>query len=93
MVEDGTDSLLSRVDLGPALAAALAQLDEPFRSAVILVDVEDQSYEAAAEVLGVPIGTVRSRLFRGRRHLQEKLAAYARDAGFSGFRPPAPSVP
>ena len=48
-----------------------------------LVDVEDQSYEAASEILGVPIGTVRSRLFRGRRQLQEKLRDYARDAGFA----------
>jgi RNA polymerase sigma-70 factor (ECF subfamily) len=47
------------------------------------VDVEDQSYEAASEILGVPIGTVRSRLFRGRRILQEMLVAYAADAGFT----------
>ena len=91
MREDGTEQLLSRVDLGPALATALAELEEPFRSAVTLVDVEDQSYEAAAEVLGVPIGTVRSRLFRGRRQLQEKLVAYARDAGFMTAPPAAPS--
>jgi RNA polymerase sigma-70 factor (ECF subfamily) len=47
------------------------------------VDLEDQSYEAASEILGVPIGTVRSRLFRGRRILQDKLITYAHDAGFS----------
>ena len=85
MITDGTDNLLARIDLAPALTNALASLDEPFRSAVLLVDVEDQSYEAASEVLGVPIGTVRSRLFRGRRYLQEKLKVYAADAGF----PPA----
>jgi RNA polymerase sigma-70 factor (ECF subfamily) len=61
-------------------------LDEPFKSTVLLVDLEDQSYEAAAEILGVPIGTVRSRLFRGRRILQEKLVTYARDAGFDTVR-------
>ncbi|MEW5918587.1 MAG: sigma-70 family RNA polymerase sigma factor, partial [Gemmatimonadota bacterium] len=82
LVTDGTDRILARIDLRPALAAALDQLQEPFRSAVILVDVEDNSYDAAAEILGVPIGTVRSRLFRGRRQLQERLAAYAKDAGF-----------
>ena len=82
MIEDGTDRLLASVDLRPALDSALANLEEPFRSAVQLVDVEDQSYESAAEVLGVPIGTVRSRLFRGRRQLQQSLAAHARDAGF-----------
>jgi RNA polymerase sigma-70 factor, ECF subfamily len=82
MIEDGTDRLLASVDLRPALDNALAKLEEPFRSAVQLVDVEDQSYESAAEILGVPIGTVRSRLFRARRQLQQTLAAYARDAGF-----------
>jgi RNA polymerase sigma-70 factor (ECF subfamily) len=83
MQSDGTDEALARVDLAPALTAAIARLHEPFRSAVVLVDVEGQSYEEASEILGVPIGTVRSRLFRGRRHLQEMLAEYARDAGFA----------
>lgn len=82
MMQDGTDRILTRLDLGPALARALDELEEPFRSAVVLVDLEDQSYETAAQVLGVPIGTVRSRLFRGRRQLQERLMTYARDAGF-----------
>lgn len=82
-VRDGTDRLLSRIDLGPALRRALAELDEPFKSAVVIVDLEDQSYEDAANILGVPIGTVRSRLFRGRRILQDKLVEYARDAGFT----------
>jgi RNA polymerase sigma-70 factor (ECF subfamily) len=77
------ERLLTRLDLGPALAQALGQLAEPFRSAVTLVDVEDQSYDAAAEILGVPIGTVRSRLFRGRRLLQQMLTEYARDAGIA----------
>jgi DNA-directed RNA polymerase specialized sigma subunit, sigma24 homolog len=45
------------------------------------VDVNDQSYEAAAGLLGVPVGTVRSRLFRARRLLQEALVDYAKDAG------------
>ena len=49
---------------------------------MILVDVQDLSYESAAEVMGVPIGTVRSRLFRGRRLLQEKLVTVAEDLGF-----------
>jgi RNA polymerase sigma-70 factor, ECF subfamily len=81
---EGIDALLARLDLGPALERALGELPEPFRSAVLLVDVEDQSYDAAAQILGIPIGTVRSRLFRGRRLLQESLFAYARDAGLAG---------
>jgi RNA polymerase sigma-70 factor (ECF subfamily) len=80
---DGSDQILSRIDLAPALRRALDELDEPFKSAVVLVDLEYQSYEAASEILGVPIGTVRSRLFRGRRILQDKLITYARDAGFT----------
>jgi RNA polymerase sigma-70 factor (ECF subfamily) len=83
MIRDGTDRLLAQIDLAPALNDALQRLEEPFRTAVVLVDVEDQSYEAAAEILGVPIGTVRSRLFRGRRQLQQMLRQYATDAGFT----------
>lgn len=79
---DATDDLLSRVDLGPAIESALARLPEPFQSTLVLVDVEDRPYEAAATILGIPVGTVRSRLFRGRRLMQEMLRAYARDAGF-----------
>ena len=79
--ESGYDDLYARLDIGPALREAIDELAEPFRSAVILVDVEDLSYEAAAEVMEVPIGTVRSRLFRGRRLLQEKLASLAAEYG------------
>jgi RNA polymerase sigma-70 factor (ECF subfamily) len=49
----------------------------------VLVDLEEQSYEDAARVLEIPKGTVRSRLFRGRRLLQERLIDHARDAGFA----------
>jgi RNA polymerase sigma-70 factor (ECF subfamily) len=78
---DQFGELAVRLDLGPAIGRALAQVPEPFRSAILLVDVEDQSYEFAAERLGVPIGTIRSRLFRGRRIMQQHLSAHARDAG------------
>ncbi len=77
------DDALMRLDLGPAIHDALARVPEPFRSTVMIVDVEDQSYESAAEALGVPIGTVRSRLFRGRRLMQEKLLMFATDAGLA----------
>jgi RNA polymerase sigma-70 factor (ECF subfamily) len=70
------------VDLAPAIRAALADLPEVLRSAVVLVDLRDLKYEEAAAILEVPVGTVRSRLFRGRRLLQEALLVYARDAGF-----------
>lgn len=86
--KDGLDDMFARLDLGPAISQALSQVPEPFRSTLIIVDVEDQSYESAAEILGVPIGTVRSRLFRGRRLMQEQLLTHAADAGF-GPRPAA----
>ena len=80
---DSTDDLFSRLDLGPAIERALARLPEPFQSTLVLVDVEDQPYEAAATILGIPVGTVRSRLFRGRRLMQEMLLTHARDAGYA----------
>ena len=69
------------VDVGPAILRAIGRIPEPFRSVVVIVDLEDASYETAAKTLGVPIGTVRSRLFRGRRLLQEQLRSYALDLG------------
>jgi RNA polymerase sigma-70 factor, ECF subfamily len=81
-MHEGFDDLFSRLDLAPAIARALATVPEPFRSTLIIVDVDDQSYEAAAAMLNIPIGTVRSRLFRGRRLMQEQLLTYASDAGF-----------
>lgn len=56
---------------------ALAALPEEFRVAVILSDVFELSYREIAELLGVPLGTVRSRIFRGRKLLQEALREYA----------------
>lgn len=77
----GLEDIFFRTDLLPAIERALGRVPTPFQSALVLVDIEDQSYEAAAEILGIPIGTLRSRLFRGRRIMQELLAAHARDAG------------
>jgi RNA polymerase sigma-70 factor (ECF subfamily) len=59
-----------------------------FRMVVILADLHDFSYKEIAEILDVPVGTVMSRLFRGRRHLQRSLAAYAAAAGILA-EPPA----
>jgi RNA polymerase sigma-70 factor (ECF subfamily) len=82
----GLGDLFSRVDLRDAIDRALEALPDQFREAVILVDVQDQPYETAAEVIGVPVGTIRSRLFRGRRLLQEALLEHAKDMGLA--RPP-----
>ena len=90
--QSGAAEAAERLDLGPAIAHALAALPAHYRSAVVLVDVEGQRYEEAALVLGVVVGTVRSRLFRGRRLLQDLLFAYAHDAGFAARSPRGPSV-
>jgi len=60
---------------------AIDALPEDFRQAVVLSDVEGLSYAEIAEVLGVPVGTVKSRLFRGRRQLQQVLYGYAVEMG------------
>ena len=93
-LEEGYTDLFARTDIRPAIDRAVEDLPEPFRSTLVLVDVQDQSYESAAEVLGVPIGTIRSRLFRGRRLVQERLLAHARDLGVAGpARSPAKETP
>jgi RNA polymerase sigma-70 factor, ECF subfamily len=60
---------------------ALQQLAPDFRLAVYLADVEGFSYKEIAEIMGTPIGTVMSRLNRGRTQLRNLLAEYARDRG------------
>ena len=67
------DVVLNRLS-GEAILDAIANLPENFREAVVLVDVGDFSYQDAAEILDVPIGTVMSRLHRGRRLLKRALA-------------------
>lgn len=71
------DSFLDREVLN-----ALDALPTPFREAVVLSDLEGLSYVEIAEVLELPTGTVKSRLFRGRRLLQQALYRYALDNGY-----------
>ena len=63
--------------------AALAAMPEDFRMAVYLADVEGFSYKEIADIVGVPSGTVMSRLHRGRKLLRSSLAEYAKDRGFN----------
>ena len=61
---------------------ALAAIPEEFRMAVFFADVEGYSYKEIADILGIPSGTVMSRLHRGRKLLRELLADYAKERGF-----------
>lgn len=67
--------------LGDDIIEAIEKLPESFRLTVVLINVEGLSYDETAEVLGVPTGTVRSRMRRGRTLLQKALWDHARDAG------------
>jgi len=70
--------------LGRHIATAIESLPAPFRTTVLLVNVDGLSYDEAAEVLGVPPGTVRSRMKRGRTLLQKALWEQAIEAGLTG---------
>ena len=78
--------------LAPDLQAALDSLPPEFRAAVVLCDIEGLSYEEIGATLGVKLGTVRSRIHRGRQALREHLARHS-DAGTAeGFRAIAKSA-
>ena len=70
---DNPETLLLRDTLGPELQAAVDALPDTFRQAVWLRDVEDFTYAEIAGMLDIPIGTVMSRISRGRRMLFERL--------------------
>jgi len=63
------------------LARAVDELAEPFRVVLVLADMQGHAYQEIADMLNVPIGTVRSRLARARTQLQKALWVHARDAG------------
>lgn len=84
--EDGLGDLFDELDVRPAIESAVAGLPEPHRSVLILVDIQGQTYEEASAVLEVPVGTVRSRLFRARRAVQASLIEHARDMGLGRGR-------
>ena len=85
-VESGIDNLFDRIDVGPALEGGLQTMASEYREALVLVDIEGHTYADAANALGVPVGTVRSRLFRARRLLQEVMIERARDMGLAADR-------
>jgi len=68
--------------LGDKVVSALRRLPQAFQTAVILADIEGHPYEEIAEFMQIPVGTVRSRIHRGRCMLADMLEAYARESGF-----------
>ncbi len=81
---DGTepDRVLFDGLVGAEVEDALRQVPEDFRLAVILSDIEGLSYQEIADATSVPIGTVRSRLARGRAILRRQLESYAKEEGY-----------
>ncbi|MCZ2102248.1 MAG: sigma-70 family RNA polymerase sigma factor [Chitinophagales bacterium] len=72
--------------LGDEVTMALMSLPEEFREVILLCDIENFSYEEIAKTIELPIGTVRSRLFRARNMLKDKLKTYALNLGYKDKR-------
>lgn len=87
----GLDSTDMRDDIyrnrmGDEVTVALNNLPVDFRTVILLCDIEEFTYEEISKIIDIPIGTVRSRLFRARNMLKEKLKVYATKMGYKDFR-------
>ena len=71
----------AHAEVQTAVEKALHEVPEPFQSALILRDLEEMSYEEISEVLQISLGTVKSRITRGRQALRKILAGYVREVG------------
>jgi RNA polymerase sigma-70 factor (ECF subfamily) len=80
--DDRVQNMLELLD--DEVREAVESLPDDFRHAVIMADLEEKSYKDIAEFMGCPIGTVMSRLYRGRKILREKLSHYAHSQRLSG---------
>src|SRR5215467_14156656 len=80
--------LLGHEEVRARVEQELQQVPEPYRTAVVLRDIEGLSYEEIAEVWQISLGTVKSRLIRGREALKKRLEAFVRQLG-SEFRSPS----
>ena len=84
MASPALEAQVFRNALSGDVEAALRELPVPIREVVILTDIEGLGIRAVCAALDVPEGTVKSRLWRGRRSLHNKLYEYARQRGFVG---------
>lgn len=73
-------------EMGDEVTMALNLLPSDFRTVILLCDIEGFTYEEISKILDLPIGTVRSRLFRARNMLKELLRSYAEKSGYKDFR-------
>ena len=80
---DGIENEETFLDLfGDEVNRFLRELPEDFRRALLLCDLEGLRYDEIAEVLDIPVGTVRSRISRARAFLRERLESYATELGY-----------
>jgi RNA polymerase sigma-70 factor, ECF subfamily len=95
LVDDPEEKLMETIPFEPSIPdqitdeqviSALKSVPDTFRDVIVLSDVEEYSYKEVAAILNIPIGTVMSRLYRGRRILRQTLAEHARSYGFGGGR-------
>jgi RNA polymerase sigma-70 factor (ECF subfamily) len=83
LVDPGESPLekFAHTEVSAAVEQALQRVPEPYRTALILRDLEEMSYEEIAEVLQISLGTVKSRITRGRDALRKKLTPYVQEVG------------
>ncbi len=79
--ESNPEAILSGLAMEGEVETALTALPEEFREAILLVDVEELSYQEVSGVLNIPIGTVKSRVSRGRAMLRDALTSFAKERG------------
>jgi RNA polymerase sigma-70 factor, ECF subfamily len=75
------ETIVGERTISREVASALDALPEEFRVALMMIDMEELSYQEASRVLSIPVGTVKSRVSRGRAMLREALKGYARERG------------
>ena len=79
--QDNPEAMVSGRSMDPEVEAAFNTLPDEFRSAVLLIDVQELSYQEASQVLEVPVGTIKSRVSRARMMMRQALQKYAKDKG------------
>jgi RNA polymerase sigma-70 factor, ECF subfamily len=86
--------IFAHEEIRARIESELKQVSEPYRTTVVLRDIEGLSYEEIAEVLQVSLGTVKSRLIRGRDALKKRLESFVREVGSEmGIAKPMPAPP